>query len=289
MKFETEHGCVVSEMATAYGNSKQIGRYAIAAAMNEVLTRAERVDQMEIRVCAPLEEKKKHLYDVKAEAARCAREHGQTFWEPEIIRAAWAAGTFVQVNALAADVKQQAWNKETMRAGQDIVLTKWIGLEGTLRILDEKRRELGKRFSGTFLHQVEEFRETIFAEREIRVAKARGVSVMRQVGEGGIFAALYRLAKEADTGLVVDLKAMPVRQETIEICEYYKLNPYQLASSGNILMICDDGEALADALRKEETEAAVIGRLTDNNDKIIQNGEDIRYIDRPAPDELMKI
>ena len=52
MKFETEHGCVVSEMAIAYGNSKRIGRYAIAAAMNEVLTRAERVDQMEIRVCA---------------------------------------------------------------------------------------------------------------------------------------------------------------------------------------------------------------------------------------------
>lgn len=42
MKFETEHGCVVSETATAYGNSKKIGRYAIAAAMNEVLTRAER-------------------------------------------------------------------------------------------------------------------------------------------------------------------------------------------------------------------------------------------------------
>lgn len=63
------------------------------------------------------------------------------------------------------------------------------------------------------MHQVEEFRETIFAEREIRVAKAGGVSVMRQVGEGGIFASLYRLAKEADTGLVVDLKAMPVRQK----------------------------------------------------------------------------
>ena len=99
MKFETEHGCVVSEMATAYGNSKQIGRYAIAAAMNEVLTRAERVDQMEIRVCAPLEEKKTHLYDVKAEAARCAREHGQTFWEPEIIRAGWAAGSSRQPTA----------------------------------------------------------------------------------------------------------------------------------------------------------------------------------------------
>ena len=72
MKFETEHGCVVSEMATAYGNSKQIGRYAVAAAMNEVLTRAERVDQMEIRVCAPLEEKKK-----QAEAAEAAKKKAE--------------------------------------------------------------------------------------------------------------------------------------------------------------------------------------------------------------------
>ena len=133
---------------------------------------------MEIRVCAPLEEKKTHLYDVKAEAARCARQHGKPCWEPEIIRAAWAACTFVQLNAFSSDVKQQAWNKETMRAGQDIVLTKWIGLEGTLRILDEKRRELGKRFSRTFLHQVEEFRETIFAERERRVSKVGGVYVI---------------------------------------------------------------------------------------------------------------
>lgn len=70
----------------------------------------------------------------------------------------------------------------------------------------KKEENLESCFSGTFLHQVEEFRETIFAEREIRVAKAGGVSVMRQVGEGGIFAALYRLAKEADTGLVVDLR-----------------------------------------------------------------------------------
>lgn len=289
MKFEKEQGYVISETAIAYGDSKRIGSYAVAAAVNEVLVRADAVDQMEIKVCAPLEEKKTHLYDVKSEVARCCKERGIAFEEPEICRTIVAAKTFVQVNAVAADVKQQAWNRETMRAGQDIVLTKWIGLEGTLRILDEKREELGKRFSGTFLHQVEELHEAVFAEREIQVAKAGGVSVMRQVGEGGIFAALYRLAKEAGTGLVVDLKAIPVRQETIEICEYYKLNPYQLASAGNILMICDDGEALADALHKEETEAAVIGRLTDNNDKIIQNGEDIRYIDRPAPDELMKI
>ena len=33
----------------------------------------------------------------------------------------------------------------------------------------------------------------------------------------------------------------------------------------------------------------MIGSLTDNNDKVIHNGEDVRYIDRPAPDEMLKL
>lgn len=37
-----------------------------------------------------------------------------------------------------------------MRAGQDIVLTKWIGLEGTLRILDEKEENLESVFPELF-------------------------------------------------------------------------------------------------------------------------------------------
>ena len=35
--------------------------------------------------------------------------------------------------------------------------------------------------------------------------------------------------------------------------------------------------------------AAVIGHTTDNNDKILRNGEEMRYIDRPAPDEILKL
>ena len=46
---------------------------------------------------------------------------------------------------------------------------------------------------------------------------------------------------------------------------------------------------MADALNQKGIQAAVIGQLTDSNDKIIHNGEDMRYIDRPAPDELMKV
>ena len=62
-----------------------------------------------------------------------------------------------------------------------------------------------------------------------------------------------------------------------------------IASGGSFLMLTENGEALADALNQKGIQAAVIGQLTDSNDKIIHNGEDMRYIDRPAPDELMKV
>ena len=112
---------------------------------------------------------------------------------------------------------------------------------------------------------------------------------MRQITEGGIFAALWELAKDAGTGFDVDMKRISILQETIEVCEHYRLNPYQLTSAGSFLLLAQRGEALADTLRKNQTEASVIGRLAKGNDKVIHNGGDVRCLDRPAPDEIYKI
>ena len=47
--------------------------------------------------------------------------------------------------------------------------------------------------------------------------------------------------------------------------------------------------AVLDALQAAGIPAAVVGRLTDNNDKILRSGEEVQYQDRPAPDEIRKI
>ena len=140
-----------------------------------------------------------------------------------------------------------------------------------------------------FLKQIESHKTEIFAEKEIAFAKEQGGTLIRQVGEGGIFAALWNLAKEMERGIEVDLKKIPVLQETIEVCEIFRLNPYQLTSAGTMLIVAEDGEKLTDQLNQQGISAAVIGTLTDSNDKILKNGEEVRYIDRPAPDEIMKI
>ena len=83
------------------------------------------------------------------------------------------------------------------------------------------------------------------------------------------------------------MSAMSVKQETIDLCEYYNLNPYQMTSAGCILMTADDGDMLVRALEGVGARASKLGVATDKKARVIASGEEQRYLDRPAPDELM--
>ena len=82
---------------------------------------------------------------------------------------------------------------------------------------------------------------------------------------------------------------IPVRQETIEICEYFDLNPYYLISSGCMLMTGPDGYGLVRALKQEGIPAAVIGKVTEGKARIVRNQGEITYLERPKTDELYRI
>ena len=114
------------------------------------------------------------------------------------------------------------------------------------------------------------------------------ISAMHPVAEGGILGALWELAEGADLGLSVDMRKIPIRQETIEVCEYFHLNPYQLTSAGCILAVTENGEELVERLHEENIEAVVIGYTTDKAERVLMNGGEKRYLDRPAQDELAR-
>ena len=108
------------------------------------------------------------------------------------------------------------------------------------------------------------------------------------VREGGIFAGLWELAASAGTGIDIALKNIPIRQHTIEVCEFFRLNPYMLRSGGTLLMVSANGERAAAALCEAGIPAAVIGRTTGNNDKIIRYDDEVRYLEPPKEDELLQ-
>lgn len=172
---------------------------------------------------------------------------------------------------------------------QDIVVTKWIGLEATTILAKEREEELRKRFPAGIVDTAIGFDRFLSVVPESRIAMEHGVAAMHDITEGGVFGALWEMASGAGVGLEVDLKKIPIRQETVEICQYFDLNPYQIMSSGSMMIAADDGHELVRKLEKAGIHAAVVGRTNAGNDRILRNGEDVRYLDKPQPDELYKV
>ena len=97
---------------------------------------------------------------------------------------------------------------------------------------------------------------------------------------------VIKLAEKGNIGIEVDLKKIPVRQETIEICEVLGVNPYELYGAGALLIVSDKGNQLLHELEKEQIPATIIGKITEENGKVILNGEEVRFLDRPKNDAM---
>lgn len=181
-----------------------------------------------------------------------------------------------------------AWGSK-VQPGQEVVMSKWIGLEGTAILARAKEQELTTRYPLPFIRQAASFDRYLSVEPEAATAVKSNVCAMHDVRRGGIYGALWELAASAGVGLIIDLKKIPIKQETIEICEFYDLNPYELLSGGALLMTTDNAKNLIRALEEQGIEATVIGRTTADNDKLILNEEETRYLEPPRTDEIYKI
>lgn len=172
------------------------------------------------------------------------------------------------------------------KPGQDVVVSKWIGLEGTAYLARKHREKLAKHYPAYLVEEAAGFDRYLSIIPEAAAAVKSGVCAMHDVSEGGIFGALWELSERAGVGLTIDLKKLPLRQETVEVCECCNANPYELLSGGSLIMTCEDGPALEKALKAEGIPAVTVGKVTDSNDRILLNGEEVRYMDRPKCDEI---
>ncbi len=174
------------------------------------------------------------------------------------------------------------------KPGQDIVISKWIGLEGTALLSKKHKDKLLQRYPAYMVEEAAGFDRYLSIIPEAATAIKSGVCAMHDASEGGIFGALWELAEGAGVGLTIDLKKLPLRQETVEVCECCNVNPYELLSGGCLVMTTEDGLGLINALAKAQIPAVVVGKITDSKDRILTNEEEIRYMDRPRTDEIYK-
>ena len=195
----------------------------------------------------------------------------------------------ITVTGIGKVLPSKSMEERKVLPGQELVVTKWIGMEGALLVVNSMEERLKERYSFQLLENVKAMEDKMMVLSEAATAIKSGASAMHDLSEGGILAGLWEFGQKHGVGLEIDLKKIPVKQEIIEICEFYELNPYGLRSGGSMLIAADHGSNLVRDLNKIGIEASVIGRVTGENDRIIKNGDETRYLDLPQADEVYKM
>ena len=127
-------------------------------------------------------------------------------------------------------------------AGQDIVMTKHIGMSGIRTVISHKRDEILNVLPEDVINKAFAADEELIIAKEAQIFIKQNIDgAMHDASEGGIFAALWDMAEYSGTGLDIDLRHISVKQEIIEICELFNINPYILDSMGCLLMTCENG------------------------------------------------
>jgi hydrogenase expression/formation protein HypE len=180
-----------------------------------------------------------------------------------------------------------------LRSGDDLVLTKGMGIEATALIAREKRADLLARgYTAAFLDRCAAFLGDpgISAVLDAKTATGAGrVTAMHDPTEGGVATALYELAAAADVGIEIDADALLLREETRQLCAEYELNPLGIISSGAMLIGCAPASTthILAALAQAGIAAARIGRVRERDFGVrIGSQGETRALDRFETDEL---
>lgn len=271
------------------GTVKDTGMLAIQITANDLASSGAEPVGVMLTVLLPEEIEEKDIREMMGQVEEaCSSFHIQVMGgHTEVTRA--VNQPVISVTGVGKVREDRLVSTAGAKPGQDILVTKWIGIEGTSIIAKEKESELLARFSASFVDTAKDFDRYLSVVPESRIAVEHGVSAMHDVTEGGIYGALWEVAEASGVGLEADLRAIPIRQETVEICEYFELNPYYLISSGCMLMTAERGHDLARKLQAAGIPAAVIGKITEGKARRIWNGGEESYLERPKTDELYKI
>lgn len=268
-----------------------LARYAIPMALNNVAAAGAEPVGVMLSLLLPEETEETDIKMIMESAEQiCSTLHveiaGGHTEVTAAVRVPVVSVTGVGKKAAAAP---RAGYPQGISANLDIVVSKWIGLEGTVRLAREHREELCTKYPVRMIEEAAGFDKYLSIIPEAATAMKSGVCGMHDVSRGGIFGALWEMASGAGVGLEIDLKKLPVKQETIEICEFFELNPYELLSGGCLIMVTEDGNGLVNALSREEIPAVVVGKTTDSNDRVLWNEDEKRYLDLPKPDQIYSV
>jgi hydrogenase expression/formation protein HypE len=177
------------------------------------------------------------------------------------------------------------------KAGDLLILTKGVGIEGTAILASDRETQLKKVLGAQLLKNAKEFYKRISIVKEATIAfKTGGVHAMHDPTEGGVAGAIHEMADASNLGVTILEKKIPVQSETLKICQAFDIDPMQLIGSGSLLIAANPEFAnrIIVALKENQINAEIIGEFLSSSEKrlIIRKTGKTEKLKRPITDQL---
>ncbi|MFN8592341.1 MAG: AIR synthase family protein [Thermomicrobiales bacterium] len=155
------------------------------------------------------------------------------------------------------------------RAGDALLLTKGIAIEGTALLARDRAGWLASRIGESTITVAARMLHDpgISVVRDAGIARqAGGVTALHDPTEGGLANAIREIAAASNLGVEVDRDAIPLFAETREIAETMGLDPLGMLASGALLIGADPAAVpfITRDLERAGIPVTLIGHLTDD-------------------------
>lgn len=283
-----KYACVLSTDPIT-GSVNDVGRLAVHISCNDVASCGVEPLGLMVTILAPAGTTVQELDRVMGQL--CETAHSLNV---DIIgghtEVTTSVNRFVVIStAVGRALKDKMVTTSGAKAGDAVILTKSAGLEGMAIIANDKESELIKHFDKKMIENAKGFIHRVSVVKEGIIAGEFGVSAMHDVTEGGVMGAVWEVAEASNVGVSIDGNRIPVEPETVQIAEFYHIDPLKLISSGCMIITCNHGEELVERLKENSIQASIIGHVTGDLSRKLVSGRKVEDIVQPGSDELYKV
>lgn len=272
------------------GSSTKIGKLAVNINCNDIATEGTAPLGILITILAPPKTLEQEIKEIMIEIQKecCKLDVTILGGHTEITTA--VNQIVISATAVGLGEKSDYLKKETIKAGDRVVITKGVGIEGTAIISSEKEKILSSVLSQDILKEAKNMINSISVVKD-GILSREYAKDMHDITEGGLLGALWEISSLYNLGIKICYDDIYIPDATKQICEHFKIDPLKLISSGTMLIICekDSVTSLINKLKKYNIDAFDIGYFTKNLDKILEKNTRNIVIEPPLGDELYKI
>lgn len=151
------------------------------------------------------------------------------------------------------------------QVGDAVIVTKGVAIEAAGVLASEfGDKLLAAGISGHLVERARlRLREMSVVADAATAAAVGGVHAMHDATEGGLERGLWEIAEASGVGLRIERDKVPVPDDVKAICDFFKLNPFQVISEGTLVLTCgsDKTGELLQGFERAGIPAAEIGQV----------------------------